>query len=113
LEALGCRVERLPDAADLPDAVFVEDTAVVFDELAVITRPGAASRRPEIGSVVSRLQGLRSLAFIQQPDTLEGGDVLVTPSRVFVGVSERTSEGGARQLASLLAPLEIETSLIP
>jgi len=113
LEALGCRVERLPDAADLPDAVFVEDTAVVFDEIAVITWPGAASRRPEIGSVVSRLQGLRSLAFIQQPDTLDGGDVLVTPSRVFVGVSERTSEGGARQLASLLAPLEIKTSLIP
>jgi dimethylargininase len=104
LERLGCRVERLPDAADLPDSVFVEDTAVVFDEVAVIARPGAMSRRPEVDAMAAALLPYRPLAFIEAPGTLDGGDVLVTPGRVFVGISGRTNHEGARQLAAIVAP---------
>src|SRR3954471_5603575 len=64
LRQLGCRVERLPDAPDLPDAVFVEDTAVVFDEIAIIARPGAPSRRAEVESMQAALAPHRRLAFI-------------------------------------------------
>jgi dimethylargininase len=104
LGAMGCRVERLPDAPDQPDSVFVEDTAVVFDDLAVIARPGAASRRGEVAATVAALSRHRRLAFIQAPATLDGGDVLVMPGRVFVGNTPRTNADGARQLAEFLAP---------
>src|SRR6476659_7782995 len=73
LTALGCRVERLPDAPDLPDSVFVEDAAVVVDEVAVIARPGAASRRPEVEAMTNALRPHRPLAFIEPPGTLDGG----------------------------------------
>ena len=87
----GCRVQRLPDAPDMPDSVFVEDTAVVFDDVAVIARPGAASRRAETASMAEALAPHRRLTFIQPPGTLDGGDVLVTPGRVFVGISGRAA----------------------
>ena len=99
LTRLGCRVERLPDAPELPDSVFVEDAAVVFDDLAVIARPGAASRRPEVDAMAAALRPHRPLAFIEAPGTLDGGDVLVTPGKVFVGISGRTNDDGVRQLA--------------
>jgi dimethylargininase len=78
LRRLGCRVQRLPDAPDLPDSVFVEDTAVVFDDMAVIARPGAASRRAEVEALIAALGPHRRLACIEAPGTLDGGDVLVT-----------------------------------
>lgn len=113
LRRVGCEVRRLPDAHDLPDSVFVEDTAVVFGDLAVIARPGAASRRREVESMTEALRPLRPLAFIQAPGTLDGGDVLVTPGRVFVGISGRTNADGARQLATHVAPLGFETLPVP
>jgi dimethylargininase len=108
LRRLGCRVERLPDLPENPDSVFVEDTAVVFDQVAVIARPGAASRRGEVESVARALARHRPLACIQAPGTLDGGDVLVTPGKVFVGISGRTNADGARQLATILAPHDIQ-----
>ena len=113
LRRLGCEVRRLPDAHDLPDSVFVEDTAVVFNDVAVIARPGAASRRGEVDSMTEALRSFRRLAFIQSPGTLDGGDVLVTPGRVFVGISGRTNADGARQLATHIAPLGFETIPVP
>jgi dimethylargininase len=113
LRRLGCRVERLPDAPELPDSVFVEDTAVVFDDVAVIARPGAASRLAEVDAMTAALRPHRRLAFIEAPGTLDGGDVLVTPGRVFVGLSGRTSEQGMRQLASHIAPLGFEVVGVP
>jgi dimethylargininase len=113
LERLGCRVERLPDAQDLPDSVFVEDAAVVFDEVAVIARPGAASRRPEIDAMAAALRSYRPLVFIEAPGTLDGGDVLVTPGKVFAGISERTNEDGVRQLAAFVAPHGFEVIAVP
>jgi dimethylargininase len=113
LTALGCRVERLPEAPDLADSVFVEDTAVVFDDLAVITRPGAVSRRPEVAAMTAALARHRSLAFIEAPGTMDGGDVLVTPGKVFVGISGRTNHDGAKQLRALLAARGFDVTVVP
>jgi dimethylargininase len=113
LEQQGCRVEHLPDTPDLPDSVFVEDAAVVFDALAVIARSGAPSRRLEVESVAEALKPHRPLAFIEAPGTLDGGDVLVTPGRVFVGLSARTNAEGVRQLTLLLAPHGLSVTGVP
>jgi len=113
LRAMGCRVERLPDAPDLPDSVFVEDTAIVFDELAVIARPGAASRRSEVTTAMAALEKYRRVARIEAPGTLDGGDVLVTERRVFVGDTPRTNADGARLLAELIAPLGFDVIRVP
>src|SRR5919112_1405726 len=103
LRRIGCTVHRLPDAPELPDSVFVEDTAVVFDEGAIITRPGAASRRREVDTVAAALAAHRPLKFIEAPGTLDGGDVLVKHPLVFVGISCLTNREGARQLAAHIA----------
>jgi dimethylargininase len=113
LRELGCKVERLPDAPDLPDSVFVEDAVVVFDDVAVVARPGAASRRPEVDAMAAALAPHRPLAFIETPGTLDGGDVLITPGRVFVGISGRTNEEGVRQLRAIVAPRGFEVIAVP
>lgn len=102
LTDLGYSVARLPAEPDLPDAVFVEDTAVVLDEIAVITRPGAESRRPETAKVEEALRLWRDIATITEPGTLDGGDVLRIGHTLFVGLSSRTNAEGARQLASFV-----------
>jgi dimethylargininase len=104
LASLGVTLTRLPAEAELPDAVFVEDTAVVVDELAIITRPGAASRRPELAAVSGALQLWRPLARIVAPGTLDGGDVLQIGRVLYVGLSSRSNAAGAAQLRALLAP---------
>ena len=108
LARLGATVLHLPPEPHLPDAVFVEDTAIVLDEIAVITRPGAASRRPETASTAAALATHRPLAHIQSPATLDGGDVLVAGRRIYVGLSTRTNRVAIEQLAAILAPLEYE-----
>lgn len=102
LQAAGCTVRRLPPLDELPDSVFVEDAAVVVGELAVITRPGAASRRAETGSVADALRAYRDVVFIEEPGTLDGGDVLQLGETIFAGVSARTNAEGARQLREFL-----------
>ena len=104
LAQLGCDVQWLPDAPDLPDAVFVEDTAVVVDELAVVTRPGAASRRPETKTVAAALESYRRVATITAPGTLDGGDVLRVGRTIYVGRSARTNAAGISQLQRYLDP---------
>jgi len=103
LASLGCTVLQLPEEPELPDSVFVEDTAIVLEEAAVITRPGAASRRPEIAAIAQALRTHRPLAFIEPPGTLDGGDVLRIGRRVFVGLSRRTNESAILQLRRRLA----------
>jgi len=103
LVELGCTLQRLPPAPELPDSVFVEDTAVVLPEVAVITRPGAESRRAEIASVAEALRPYRRLAFIEAPGTLDGGDVLCLDSRIYVGLSQRTNSEGIRQLERIVS----------
>src|SRR5512146_704526 len=94
LAALGCELHPLPAEPDLPDSVFVEDAAVVFKELAIITRPGAESRCAETASIAGALRRYRELRFIEAPATLDGGDVLRLGRRVFVGISGRTNDAG-------------------
>jgi dimethylargininase len=105
LRELGCRVVRVPEAPTFPDAVFIEDTAVVTDELAVVTRPGAASRRGEVAPVAALLTRFRVLRRIRPPATLDGGDVLIVGRDVFVGASARSNQAGAAALQALLGPL--------
>jgi dimethylargininase len=105
LAALGCRLIELPAEADLPDSVFVEDTAVILPELAIIARPGAISRRPETAQVADILGNYRTLAFIESPATLDGGDVLVSGRDVFVGQSTRSNREALVQLRRHLGKL--------
>ncbi len=100
----GCRVIELRINETLPDSVFVEDTAVVLDEMAIICRPGAPSRRKETSAVAEVLGRFRSLFHIRPPGTLEGGDVLRIGKTLYVGRSSRTNDSGIRQLESLVEP---------
>jgi dimethylargininase len=102
LAAAGCTIVRVDGASGLPDAVFIEDAAVVFDEVAVIARPGAVSRRDETAAVADVVARYRSLQFISAPATIDGGDVLVVGRDVFVGVSSRTSESAVDQMRTIL-----------
>src|SRR5689334_4280284 len=104
LAGAGCRVERLPADAALPDCVFIEDAAIAVDELAIITRPGAESRRPETAAVAEALARYRRVVHIEAPATIDGGDVLVIGRRVFVGTSSRTNDAAVSQLRIHLQP---------
>jgi len=104
LVAAGCTIQRLPSLPDLPDSVFVEDTAVVLPEIAIITRPGAASRRGEVTSVADALRPHHPIGYIESPGTLDGGDVLTIDSTIYVGQSSRTNSDGIRQLTELASP---------
>jgi dimethylargininase len=110
LREAGCAVIRISPERELPDSVFVEDTAVVLDEVAVITRPGAPSRRGETASTAAALRAYRRLVTIENPGTLDGGDVLVAGKTVFVGVGVRSNADGVRQFARHLAPFGYEVS---
>lgn len=104
LVRLGCEIHRLPEEPDLPDAVFIEDTALVIGELAVITRPGASSRRAETPSVAKKLENYRDLRYINPPGTLEGGDLLLIGRVLYAGISNRSNLAGIEQLQSYLSP---------
>ena len=103
LADLGCRVIALPAQDELPDAVFVEDVALVLDEMAIMTRPGASSRQPEGASVAPTLSQFRNLLAIQPPGTLEGGDMMRVGRTIYVGQSARTNAAGIEQLANLVS----------
>lgn len=105
LAAAGCIVQRVGACPEMPDSVFIEDIAVVFDELAVITRPGAESRRLETPAVADAVAPYRPVRRIEPPATLDGGDVLQVGRTVFVGSSSRTNAAGIAQLRCTLRPL--------
>jgi dimethylargininase len=113
LVGLGCDLIELPAQDDMADAVFVEDTALVLDEVAVMTRPGAASRRAEGASVAAVLQRYRPLLAIEAPGTLDGGDVLRLGRRVFVGRSARSNVDGIAQLQQLLGAFGYSVEPLP
>jgi len=105
LRSLGIAVVSLPAVPDLPDAVFVEDPAIVLDEVAIMTCMGAESRRGESASLAEALARFRPLRWITEPGTLEGGDVVRIGSTLFVGRSVRSNDAGIAQLARELVPL--------
>lgn len=104
LRHAGCDLVSLPPLPDHPDAVFVEDVAIVLDELAIITRPGASSRRGEAASVAEALASYRTLARIDEPGTVDGGDVLRLGHRIYVGLSGRSNAAALAQLRAIVAP---------
>jgi dimethylargininase len=110
----GCTVRRLDSGADMPDAVFIEDIAVVLDEGAVICRPGSELRRAETPGIVEALvRHGRPLQQIQPPGTLDGGDVLVIGRDVFVGSSARTNRSAIDQLSGMLAAVDYTVRAVP
>ena len=98
LKGLGCNVIELPADADLPDSVFVEDTAFILPEVAVVTRPGADSRKPETESITRALSPYRQLLHVREPGTVDGGDVLVLGKNIYVGLSSRSNQRAIEQL---------------
>ncbi|MFB9315344.1 dimethylargininase [Nocardioides plantarum] len=114
LQAEGWETVEVPPAPDCPDAVFVEDTVVVYGDLAVISRPGADERKPETAGTEQTLRELGyRIARIEAPGTLDGGDVLKHDGTVWVGLGGRTDRAGLDQLRAHLAPLGAEVVGVP
>ena len=114
LEATGWTTVEVPAIDECPDGVFIEDTMVVYDDLAVIARSGAEERRPEAAAAAKTVEGLGyRLTHITEPGTLDGGDVLKIGSIVYVGQGGRTNEDGIRQLRDALAPLGTDVRAVP
>jgi len=104
LRELGVNVISLPAESEFPDAVFVEDPAIVLDEVALMTRTGAVSRRGESESLARALEPFRELRWMQAPATLDGGDVMRAGRTLYVGQTARTSMEGIEQLAAVAVP---------
>jgi dimethylargininase len=113
LAALGCEVKQLPPAPEHPDSVFVEDTALVLDEVAVVMRPGAPSRRGETPAMAEALREWRPVVSIEAPGTVDGGDILPLGRRLYVGASGRSNGAGMAQLAAHVAPHGYEVVPVP
>ena len=113
LKALGLAITHLDPLEGHPDAYFVEDAALMFAEVAIVTRPGASARLEEAEALAPTIARFRPIKRLTAPATLDGGDVLHIGKHVYVGLSERTNEEGARQLATLLSPHGYEVKAIP
>lgn len=113
LRSLGYQVTVLDAVPELPDSIFVEDTAVLFPELAVLTRPGASSRQPEVALIAETVATLKPVVQLTAPATLEGGDVLRIGRKVFVGQTTRTNTEGICQLTEHLAPHGYQVIPVP
>src|SRR5208337_2011303 len=113
LSELGARVISLPEEPDLPDSMFVEDPAVVLEEVAVICSLGRESRRKEVPTIAAALEKFRKLAYVKLPGTLEGGDVLRVGKKVFVGVTTRSNPEGIGQLAVILEHFGFDVTAVP
>lgn len=106
LKELGCKVIELPAEPDLPDSVFIEDTAFILPEVAVVTRPGADSRKPETESIIQTLSPYTDLIHVCAPATVDGGDVLVLGKNIYIGLSTRSNQEAIDQLNELLRGYE-------
>lgn len=113
LRDLGCEVHPQPEQFALPDSVFVEDAAIVLDEVAIAARPGAPSRRPEVETIAAALAEWRDVVHIDAPATLDGGDVLRLGRMLCVGASARSNPEGIAQLAGKLAPFGYRVVAVP
>ncbi len=113
LRSLGLAVLSLPEEPALADSVFVEDTALVLDECAVILRPGADSRRPETASIAQALAPYRPLMHIQAPARIDGGDLLCADRHIYAGLSTRSDLDAIHQLQAFLSPHGYEVQAVP
>src|SRR5208337_2234063 len=113
LRKLGARVISLPEEPYLPDSMFVEDPAIILDELAVICPLGTETRRKEAPTLAAALEKYRKLAYVKLPGTLEGGDVLRVGRQIFVGTTRRSNPEGIRQLAVIVSAHGYELTAVP
>ncbi len=113
LQELGLAVLSLPEEPDLPDSVFVEDCAIVLDECAIITRPGAGSRRPETASIAAALAPYREPSTIQAPGTVDGGDVLTVGKNIYVGLTTRSNQSAIEQMQEFVKPYGYSVHGVP
>jgi dimethylargininase len=102
LSDLGCHVIELPEEPNLPDSVFVEDTAFILPEVAVITRPGADSRKAETEAVAEAISPFRQMVRVNEPAILDGGDVLILGRNIYIGLSRRSNPSAVNQIQELL-----------
>lgn len=111
LSSLGCEIVTVPTETGLADSVFIEDTAIVLDEIAVLCLPGVESRRAEVAGVADILKQYRTLASIEHPGTLDGGDLLRIGNVVYAGLSTRSNRSGIEQFRGIIANygLSVET----
>ncbi len=112
LRGLGVAILSLPEEPALADSVFVEDTALVLDECAVILRPGAESRRPETESIARLLSLYRRLFYIEAPARVDGGDILRVGRHVYLGISTRSDTNAAEQLQAILEPVGYDVHMV-
>jgi dimethylargininase len=113
LAKLGAKVISLQEERDLPDSMFVEDPAIVLDEVAVICSPGTETRRREAASLAAALEPHRRLAYVKLPGTLEGGDVLRVGRKLFAGMTQRSNPEGIRQLAVISGQYSYDLTAVP
>ena len=113
LRSIGVEVVELERLPQHPDGVFVEDTALVLDEVAVVLRPGAASRRGECVSVARKLATYRQVVHLEAPATLDGGDIIVFGRQILVGETSRTNPAGIRALADIVEPFGYSVETVP
>ena len=113
LDRLGARVVSLAEEPEMPDAMFVEDPAIVLDEVAVICPLGTETRRKEAPSLAAALEAYRKIAYVKLPGMLEGGDVLRVGKKLFAGVTKRSNPEGIRQLAVIAGKYGYEATAVP
>jgi dimethylargininase len=113
LGQLGAQVISLPAEPTLPDSMFVEDPALVLDELAVIFPLGTETRRREAATIAAALAPFRQLARVELPGTIEGGDILRLGRKLYVGLTARSNIEGISQLASIVSPYGYEVIDVP
>jgi len=102
LESVGLELTILENEEEFPDCPFVEDTAIVSENCAVITRPGNVTRRGETTTIEEALKGFRPIEKITEPGCVDGGDILRVENHFYIGISKRTNTEGANQLANFL-----------
>ena len=113
LASLGARVVSLPEEPELPDSMFVEDPAIVLEEIAVVFPLGTETRRREAASLAKAIAEFRKLEYVTLPGTVEGGDILQIGRKLFVGLTARTNEEGIRQFRTIVAPYGYEVITVP
>jgi dimethylargininase len=113
LASLGANVISLPPEPELPDSMFVEDPAIVLDELAVVFPLGTETRRREAASLAKAISRFRKLEYVTLPGTVEGGDILRIGRKLFTGLTARTNEEGIRQLRKIVQPHSYEVIVVP
>jgi dimethylargininase len=114
LRKFGWQISEVPPLESAPDSVFIEDTVVMYENLAVVTRPGDDRRKPEVAAVEEVVRDLGcQVEHIFAPGTLDGGDVLKVGNTVYVGIGGRTNQSGVDQLATHLSPLGARVVAVP